>query len=250
MMQPYFFPYLGYFGLIAATDRWVVFDTAQYMRRSWVNRNRVLCSGKNGWKYLRVPVCKADRETPICEIRIADLPSLRDEVRRNLDAYERRNAPFFSETAQLIDNCLRPTDDQLSALLFRSLQLTCDHLLLPFSAQVFSKTGLSFPNAGPGDWALRTAAALGASEYVNPPGGITLFDASAFERQGIRLSFLRHELPTYSQRQPSFLASLSIIDVLMWNGREETRRMVDAYHILSPAETAAWNERSDVRHSA
>ena len=55
MMQPYFFPYLGYYSLIAATDHWVVFDTAQYIRRGWVNRNRVLSTGSDGWKYAENP---------------------------------------------------------------------------------------------------------------------------------------------------------------------------------------------------
>ena len=250
MMQPYFFPYLGYFGLIAVTDRWVVFDTAQYRRCSWVNRNRVLSSGDNGWKYLRVPVRKAIQNTPISDIRISDPASFRDSILRNLDEYERRDAPCFSETVQLIFDCLNTSDDRLSSLLVRTLQLTCDHLRLPFSPSLFSELHLSFPNAGPGDWALETAVALGASEYVNPPGGVALFDSAMFDRHGVRLLFLRHELPAYSQNQACFLAGLSIIDVLMWNGRRKTRRMIDACHIMTPAELAAWNEGSDVRRSA
>lgn len=250
MMQPYFFPYLGYFALIAVADRWVVFDTCQFRRRSWVNRNRVLSSGENGWKYLRVPVRKAVRDTPICDIRIADPASLRDSIRRNLDEYERRNAPWYSETAQLVDNCLSISDDRVSTLLVRCLQLTCDHLCMPFSPTLFTELDLSFPSAGPGDWALLTAVELGASEYINPPGGVTLFNPALFDAQGVQLLFLQHDLPVYSQKHPYFVAGLSIIDVLMWNGREETRRMIDACQILTPSEMMAKNENSDVRHTA
>ena len=237
-MQPYFFPYLGYFGLIAATDRWVVFDTPQYMRRSWVNRNRVVSSGADGWKYLCAPVRKAARETSIGEIRLANVNSLRTDVLRNLDEYERRNAPAYAETAALVDDCLNVADDRLCSLLVQSLQKTCDHLQLPFSPELFSQLSLPIGNVGPGEWALKTAAALGASEYINPPGGRELFNPAEFERLGIRLSFLEHDLPEYSQQRAEFLAGLSIIDVLMWNGRQVTRQMIDRYRIVTAGELA------------
>ncbi|MFN8710728.1 MAG: WbqC family protein, partial [Planctomyces sp.] len=70
MMQPYFFPYVGYFSLIHATDHWVVFDSAQYIRRGWVNRNRILSTGESPWKYIRIPVQHSDMETRISEILI------------------------------------------------------------------------------------------------------------------------------------------------------------------------------------
>ena len=72
IMQPYFFPYAGYFGLMAAVDRWVVFDTPQYIRKGWVSRNRVRSTGRDAWKYIRIPVAKAPRETAICDMRLAD----------------------------------------------------------------------------------------------------------------------------------------------------------------------------------
>lgn len=61
MMQPYFFPYLGYYALIQKTDTWVVFDDCQYIRHGWVNRNRIL-HPNNSWQYITVPIAKAKKK--------------------------------------------------------------------------------------------------------------------------------------------------------------------------------------------
>ena len=69
IMQPYFFPYLGYFDLINRTDRWIVFDTAQYIRHGWVNRNRILHSDSE-WQYILVPLKKHSRKAAIKDIAV------------------------------------------------------------------------------------------------------------------------------------------------------------------------------------
>jgi hypothetical protein len=98
MMQPYFFPYVGYFSLIHATDCWVVFDTAQYRRRAWVNRNRMLSDNKEGWSYVRIPVVHSPRETRICDIRIDDSQTWIDQLIDQLQAYRQRRAPQYVDT--------------------------------------------------------------------------------------------------------------------------------------------------------
>ena len=79
IMQPYFFPYPGYFALIAQVDRWVVFDTPQYMRHGWVNRNRILHPG-SGWQYIVAPLVKHRRSTSIRDIRLADPGALSGRI--------------------------------------------------------------------------------------------------------------------------------------------------------------------------
>lgn len=232
MMQPYFFPYLGYFALIAATDQWVVFDTAQYIRRGWVNRNRVLTSGSAAWKYVRVPVRKAPQTTPICEVQLADPGSVRDQIISSLDEYRCWQAPYYQETTRLLQHCTDLSSDDLNTFLIQCLQITCDHLSLPFRPLKYSDLRITMPaHVQPGDWALQTAIHLNAAEYINPPGGLDLFDPAAFEHAGIQLSILDHRLPTYSQRQPEFISGLSIIDALVWTGRDATRRMIDDYQL-------------------
>ena len=99
---------------------------------------------------------------------------------------------------------------------------------------------LSLPTiSGPGDWATETARILGVQEYVNPPGGEVLFDRNRFRRLGISLKILKHRLPKYRQGDGEFVPGLSIIDVLMWNSADESRRIVKDYELSSEYETQA-----------
>lgn len=240
MMQPYFFPYLGYFALIAATDRWVVFDTAQYIRRGWVNRNRILSGGKSCWKYIRIPVTKTAQSAQIREIQLDTPALLKDSITRQLDEYRCWKPPFYRETTDLLDSCLDQVPRDLTTLLITCLSRTCDHLQLDFHPELFSELHVPVPeHPQPGDWALSTAVHLHASEYINPPGGRDLFDPLAFRRAGLKLSILQHHLPVYPQAHSEFTAGLSIIDALMWIGRDATRQMIADYQLNAATTVAA-----------
>jgi len=86
IMQPYFFPYLGHFDLIYKTDRWIVFDTPQYIRQGWVNRNRIL-GPNSGWQYITVPTRKHHRDNPIRDILVKEGKDWRERVCRQLEHY-------------------------------------------------------------------------------------------------------------------------------------------------------------------
>lgn len=244
MMQPYFFPYIGYFSLMHATDRWVIFDTAQYIRRGWVNRNRVLSDGRDPWKYVRVPVIHSSRETSILDTLVDMRQSWIPELMNQLDAYQRRRAPFFgevrdwllevleNETGRLLKNSPDGQALPLCDLLVALLKATCEYLRIPVELARFSEMQLPIPDsAGPGDWALETARILGASEYINPPGGRELFRPEAFQTSGIQLTFLQHRLPGYAQGDHDFIPGLSVIDVMMWNSQEQILRMLSEYDL-------------------
>lgn len=252
MMQPYFFPYVGYFSLMQATDLWIVFDTAQYIRRGWVNRNRVLCDGADHWKYVRLPVLHAPRETPICEMRIDERQPWRQQLLSNLDAYERRRAPYFPVVSEWLQEILNhvpaartgspvssvdqsfdgPSSDGLSSLLIHLLKQTCYFLGLPLRLQVFSEMQLCLPPiAEPGGWALQAAKALNAGTYINAPGGREIFNPQDFRDAGIQLRFLEPTLQQYSQAAAEFVPWLSIIDLMMWNSPEQIRQMISSYSL-------------------
>lgn len=232
MMQPYFFPYLGYFGLIDATDHWIVFDTPQYIRRGWVNRNRVLSNGPSGWKYARVPVAGCDFKTPIRDVRIATRESWQRDLLNNLDAYRIRRAPYYQQTVAFLQDTLALETESLTDLLLHCLQSCCQHLGLPFRCEKFSSLDLQLPAvAGPGDWALETCRALGATQYINPPGGRGIFEPDRFEAAEIHLQFLEASLPVYDQGRAEFLPGLSVIDALMWNTTDTVREMVGDYRL-------------------
>lgn len=239
-MQPYLFPYAGYFGLIDASDIWVVFDTAQYIRRGWVNRNRVLTKRQKHWKYTGAAVRKAPQATPINQIHLAAPNQWATDFVRDLDYYRDHGAPNYDDIVQLIrglgtrlDSGPEPT--RLEQLLWLALHEVCQWLGLPTPMHRLSELepSLALPAiAHPGDWALQISAALGADHYVNPPGGRDLFNASAFRELGMQLEILHPQLPAYSQAgQAEFLPALSILDVMMWNSPSAARSHVQAYRL-------------------
>jgi hypothetical protein len=234
-MQPYFFPYLGHFALIAQTDAWVVFDVTQYTPKTWMNRNRVL-HPKEGWQYLSVPLANSSISIKTCEAQVLDLADARRSVLGKLTHY-RRKAPYYRAVEQLVREAMtEERDPSLVRLNVKGLSAVCDYLDLKFDYRICSELDLSLPEKlPPGGWAPAICAKLGASGYVNPIGGRELFDAHDFEVHNVKLEFLSFEGFEYETQPYQFEPGLSIIDVLMWNSPATVREALSAHAALAPA---------------
>lgn len=229
IMQPYFFPYIGYFDLINRTDRWIVFDVVQYTAKSWMNRNRVLGAG-SGWQYITVPVHKHVGDQMIKDVTVVDKEAARKRILGQLQHYRVARAPFFSAVKEIIERTFeRTTTNLLRDINVSSLLEVCEYLGISFDYAVLSETGIELPPIQhPGQWALEISAALGASEYVNPPGGRALFRPAEFQARGVALTFT--DLPDYrySCGPYEFVEHLSIIDACMWNAPETIKAYLDS----------------------
>ena len=226
VMQPYFFPYLGYLDLINYSDRWVIFDTVQYVRHGWINRNRIL-HPKEGWQYIIVPTRKSPKAEKISNIQINNDSDWAGKIIGQLQHYK-KTARFFRTTIDLVGDCLSTRETSLSRLNAKILAKICSYLDIPFKYEFFSEMNLNLgPVEGPGDWALRISQALGAQEYVNPPGGRRIFDPSKFAHQNIKLTIRDIPPMEYSCRRHEFVPRLSIIDALMWNSSEQIKYYLD-----------------------
>jgi WbqC-like protein family len=216
-MQPYFFPYLGYFSLIAQCDEWVVFDSAQYTPKTWMNRNRVM-RADSGWTWATAAVVHGSRARRISEIRLVDPGMTQESLLGKLSHY-RNKAPHWRLVEDLVDETFRGLDDEcLSRVNVRAIAAVCGALGLRFVPTVSSERWPSLRQVeGPGDWALHMSELLGATEYLNPIAGIHLFDKAKFEEKGIRLLELRAPDLRYEVGPLRFIPNLSILDVLMWN---------------------------------
>lgn len=226
IMQPYFFPNLAHFALIAATDAWVVFDVTQYTRKSWMSRNRIL-HPKEGWNYVTVPLRNTSLDTRIHEARVADMKSARKSLQGKLGHYHKA-APFFRDVRDLVDRVFDGAgEDSLVALNVSGLREVCMYLDVPFTYHICSAMGLEFPDRmGAGQWAPFICGELGATTYINPPGGRALFDPSDFERHGTQL-YIAEFIPFIYDTGPfEFSEGLSILDVLMWNPPEVVRQVL------------------------
>lgn len=216
IMQPYFFPYLGYFELIARTDRWVVFDVVQYNAKSWMNRNRIL-HPTQGWQYINVPVTHAPHGTPIKDIVVKDRAAALARVLGQLEHYRKR-APHFRDVTEIVRTAFSGTSDRLVDLNVATLAAVCKYLGIGFDYSLCSAMNFQLGDVEhPGQWALEIAKQLGASEYLNPPGGRDIFRPEEWDAAGIKLRFTEMPDFTYGCGPYQFVEHLSILDVLMWN---------------------------------
>lgn len=229
IMQPYFFPYLGYFDLIARTDKWVVFDIVQYSPKSWMNRNRILHPAA-GWQYVSVPVDRHSGSRRICDIRMVDPEAARQKILAQMAHYRTARAPHYLRVTDLVDNCFRGIEsDLLRDLNVRSLCVVCDYLGLRFDYSILSESGLVLPDIQhAGQWALEIAGALGAREYVNLPSGKDIFVPAEWDRRDIALTFTDLVEFSYSCGRFEFVERLSILDVLMWNDAQTIRAYLES----------------------
>lgn len=229
-MQPYFFPHLGYFDLINATDKWVVFNTAQYARKGWMNRNRVLDPNKD-WQYITVPVEKMPRNTPIKEMKIAHSSPWRQKMLKQLKVIY-SSAPFFECVYPLVERTIKPQWIGLENLLIVGITNTCDYLGIDYNLSVYSDMDIDVSDRvnHAGEWALEISKAMGATEYINPPGGEKLFVREDFEAAGIKLTIRDMPPMEYTcSRAFKWVPRLSIIDVMMWNSPQEIKKYLDTW---------------------
>lgn len=235
IMQPYFFPYIGYFQLMNYVDEWIVFDEVQFIDKGWVNRNRILHPDPvKEWLYITVPLDKKGQFDKISEITIKKNSGWIDELMGKLTAYKKK-APFYKRTRDFVGDSLNIEESNLSQFLVTVLKNTTRALSIETPIKVQSSMKLPLSKIEhPGQWALRISQSLGANEYVNPCGGADIFDQNEFDQADIKLKFLRSNLSPYVQRKGSFTPGLSIIDVMMWNDETAIHEMLlKDFNILS-----------------
>lgn len=231
IMQPYFFPYLGYFSLIAATDLWIFFDTAQYIRHGWVNRNRILKPSKDDWQYITVPLEKHARDTPIKDI-IPKSNGWQTKMLAQLEHYKK--APFYNQVIELVREVImsQESEDSIAELNVRCIEYVCNYLKIDFYWEVFSEMDLDVEKvSAPDEWALNICKEIGIKRYINSLGGLDFFDIRKYEQQGIEIEFIRNSLLRYPQPSKDFIRGLSIIDVMMFNEQSTVKKMVYNYNI-------------------
>lgn len=230
IMQPYFLPYIGYWQLIHAADRFVLFDDAQYMRHGWVNRNRILKPG-GGWQYILVPLKRHDVTASIKNVQVHPEKNWNNLIIAQLAHYKKK-ARYFDETIEMLKEILFINNDQnIASINFSIIKKLYSYWDFGKNITLSSEQNFDYSNVGDaGEWALRIAEQMGATEYINPAAGAELFNREKFSSSNIKLSFLKSQDIFYSQHGV-FEPSLSIIDVLMFNGIEGTKKLLECYSV-------------------
>ncbi len=229
--QPYFLPYIGYWQLINAADLFLIGDDYQYRKRSWINRNRIMVRGKAVW------FCVEKKNTgsmQMCNEMYMSSINRTKKLHLLYDAYHR--APHYEEGLRLIEEILDCDEIVLSEYLLHSIRTVCTYLGI--------NTPIGRTSDYPGNSSYKReyriydmCHRIGADTYINPVGGMQLYDFADFRKQGITLKFLKADEITYRQFDNIFLPNLSILDIIMFNSREEIISMLDRFSLITEPET-------------
>lgn len=232
-MQPYFFPYIGYFQLIHHVDQWIVFDDVQFIKQGWINRNRIL-HPTEGWQYITVPLAKHSYKDLIKDIRISHINTWKTKLLNQLYHYHKK-APFSTKCIHLVEKALEVNTNSITKLNIHILEEVCSYLEIPFSYQISSEKRFDYNNVNTAEERIiAICKQLQANEYVNPIGGRELYNTQVFQQAGIELSFLQSNINQlyYQQNNRPFEPGLSIIDALMFCSKEEIQSMLHKYEVL------------------
>lgn len=221
IMQPYFFPYVGYFQLISAVDQFVVYDDIKYTKKGWINRNRILRDGDE--MLFSLPLKGASDSYTIVEREISTDYEPQRLMKQIQVSYHR--APYFSMVEQTLFDILFFPEKNLFSFLRNSLEVLCTFLNIETELITSSKVEIDHAFKGE-DKVIEICKTLNAKHYVNLPGGKTLYSDENFRKNSISLSFIEPNCRAYPQFNGSFQPSLSIIDLLMFNTKKELERVI------------------------
>lgn len=223
VMQPYFFPYLGYYQLINAVDTFVAYDDVAFIKGGWINRNFLLMGC--GASRFTVPLHKASQNRVICSTLIGELPWRQDFLKTLHQAYSK--APQFEPIYALAEAVVRKEYPSVAELALGSLAAVVDFLGV---ATAIHPTSRTYGNARlKGQERILDICRLEKADiYINLPSGRALYDSDAFASCGVDLRFLQPDEIRYPQFRCEFVPHLSILDVLMFNDREAVQAMLQA----------------------
>lgn len=229
IMQPYFFPYIGYWQLISAVDKFIIYDNIKFTKKSWIRRNRILVSGKE--KLITLPINDDSDFLNIKERSLSNTFNLDRKKILNQIKMAYQKAPYFSSVYNIIVECLNYNNMNLFDYIYYSIIKTCEYLDIDTEIIISSSIDM--------DHTLQNKARIieicnkfGGDIYINPIGGIELYDKKEFLNHNISLKFINTDQIYYKQFDNLFVPNLSMIDILMFNTKEQIKDMLCMYHLV------------------
>ena len=228
IMQPYIFPYIGYYQLIGAVDKFVIYDDVNFISKGWINRNNLLVGNKS--HLFTIPLREASQNRLIRDIRLIDEEGWKHKLLKTVEQSYKK-APFFPSVFPMIGSVLFSGVAHIGELASISLRTVSDYLGLRTefvaSSAVYDNSHLKAQQR-----ILDICRIEKADHYINPVGGMEIYSRELFADAGIRLNFLRSKADRYRQADGVFVPNLSMIDVLMFNEKETIGRMLQSYELI------------------
>lgn len=233
VMQPYIFPYLGYFQLVEAVDTFTFFDDVNFIKKGWIHRNQLLVSGQ---KYLfSVPLQQASQNKLIKDIYLhsSSYSQWRAKFLKTIrQSYYR--APFFQDVFRLLTRVLERPHQTIAELAIDSVESVARFIGLKTSFNTSSSLDYDHNLSGQ-DKIIKICTLQQATTYVNPIGGTSLYEAEKFSQRDLALRFIQSSPIQYVQGKNNFVPHLSMIDVLMHNEIASVNRFLQQYTLIDKA---------------
>jgi hypothetical protein len=229
IMQPYFFPYIGYWQMMNYVDKYVIYDNIQYTKSGWYRRNRIKIN--NEAKMFSLPIKKDSDYLDVRDRRLADGYALDNKKILNQIKSAYHKAPYFSEVYPIVEDCFLYDDSNLFDFIFYSVNQVRSYIGIDTPIIVSSTLNIDHQEKGKNK-VIEICEALHADTYINPIGGIELYNVEEFQDKGIDLHFIKADDEiSYSQGEGNFIPSLSIIDVMMYNDKIKIQELLTKFSI-------------------
>lgn len=229
IMQPYFFPYIGYFHLINSVDEFIIYDNIQYTKRGWINRNRILNNGND--KIITLPLKKSSDYLNVIDKVISDNWGNERKKIINLLKSSYVKSPYFDKIFPIIESCLYYPDQNLFNFILNSLHKICSYLEIDTKITKSSLINIDH-NLKSQDKVVAICKKLNADTYVNAIGGQELYNIQDFNNKNLDLKFIKSSPLNYKQHKNEFIPWLSIIDVLMFNKKSDIIKYLTQYTLI------------------
>ncbi|MFY0593571.1 WbqC family protein [Roseivirga sp.] len=242
IMQPYFFPYIGYFQMIAAVDKFILYDLVSYRKASWMNRNRLFDISKKEVFYFRAPIRKFSLGTKIRDIELQDVEDWRKKILREV-YYNYKRSRFFDEIFPRLEKVIRFETNSLHKFNTNAISNIAEWVGITTEISFQNESYLQIEQELLIDYSerpeeiknkriIRICESENSTHYVNAIGGMELYDKSYFEQYGINLSFIKTDEIKYDQVGEEFIPNLSVLDVLFHNGLIKTGELIKNYRLI------------------
>jgi hypothetical protein len=229
IMQPYFLPYIGYWQLLKAVDVFVLYDNIKYTKKGWINRNRFLLNDSD--KMFTLPLVSGSDQLNINQ-RVISYSFDRDAFLRKINGAYQKSHYFGSYMQQIMDRCVAGPGENLYTSIEHSIRVISEALDITTPLLRSSELPFNHMQFKGQDKVLAICESLSATHYINPIGGVELYDKAIFEARGIQLSFLKSRTIEYQQPSKKYVPWLSIIDPMFCAGQPRTKEFLKEYDLV------------------
>lgn len=227
-MQPYFFPYLGYFQLINAVDKFIIYDDVQFIKGGWINRNRII--NHNGIQFVRVEMDGASSNKNINQIELSSSNKWRGKLSKTIEQSYSKSM-FYESTIRVINEILFNDTHSLSKYLYNSITSICKELNITTKI-IESSTIYKNSNLNGQDRVIDICKKVNATKYINPIGGLNLYESEIFKEYGVKLEYLSMNENCVDSTYSQYHLNLSIIDLMMKNSKTELSSLLNNFKII------------------